>query len=38
VDGERVGMRTGLGYLHAGPDGSEGARAFLEGRDPDFAE
>jgi enoyl-CoA hydratase/carnithine racemase len=38
VDGERVGMRTGLGHLHAGPDGHEGAAAFLEDRDPDFAE
>lgn len=37
VDAERVGMRTGLGHLYAGPDAREGARAFLEGRDPDFA-
>jgi enoyl-CoA hydratase/carnithine racemase len=38
VDAERVGMRTGLGHLYAGPDAREGARAFLDGRDPDFAE
>lgn len=37
VDGERVGMRTGLGHLYAGPDAHEGSKAFLEGRDPDFA-
>ena len=35
---ERVGMRTGLGYLFAGPDAREGAEAFLEDRDPDYAE
>lgn len=36
--GERVGMRTGLGHLYAGSDAREGAEAFLDGRDPDFAE
>jgi enoyl-CoA hydratase len=36
--GERVGMRTGLGHLYAGPDAREGTTAFLEDRDPDFAE
>jgi len=30
-------MRTGLGHLFAGPDAREGAAAFLDGRDPDFA-
>jgi enoyl-CoA hydratase/carnithine racemase len=34
---DRVGMRTGLGHLFAGPDAREGATAFLDGRDPDFA-
>ena len=34
--GEDVGMQTGLGHLFAGPDAHEGARAFLEKRDPDF--
>lgn len=34
---ERVGMRTGLGYLFAGPDAKEGAEAFLDDRDPDYA-
>lgn len=36
--GEDVGMRTGLGFLFAGPDAHEGAQAFLQKRDPDFAE
>lgn len=36
--GEDDGMRTGLGYLFAGPDAHEGASAFIEGRSPDFAE
>ncbi|MFB6171940.1 MAG: enoyl-CoA hydratase/isomerase family protein [Haloarculaceae archaeon] len=36
--GENTGIKTGLGYLYAGPDPVEGARSFLEGRDPDFAE
>jgi enoyl-CoA hydratase/carnithine racemase len=36
--GERVGMRTGLGYIYAGPDAPEGAEAFLEDRDPEFSE
>jgi len=31
-------MRTGLGYLFAGPDATEGAEAFLEDREPDYAE
>ena len=35
--GEDVGMRTGLGHLFAGPDAREGARSFLEDRDPDYA-
>jgi enoyl-CoA hydratase/carnithine racemase len=35
--GERVGMRTGLGHLYAGDDAREGAKAFLEDREPDFA-
>jgi enoyl-CoA hydratase/carnithine racemase len=35
---ERVGMRTGLGHLFAGPDAREGAEAFLEGREPEFAD
>jgi len=30
-------MRTGFGYLFAGPDAREGAASFLEDRDPDFA-
>ncbi len=33
---DRVGMRTGLGHLFAGPDAREGTAAFLEGRDPEF--
>lgn len=36
--GEDVGMRTGLGHLFSGPDALEGARSFLEDRDPDYAE
>ena len=35
---ERVGMRTGLGYLFSGADAREGAEAFLEDREPDYAE
>ncbi len=35
---DRVGMRTGLGHLFAGPDAREGVEAFLAGRDPDFAD
>lgn len=34
--GEDTGMRTGLGYLFAGNDASEGAEAFLEDREPDY--
>lgn len=34
--GEDAGMRSGLGYLFAGPDATEGATAFLEDRDPDY--
>jgi enoyl-CoA hydratase len=34
---DRVGMRTGLGHLFAGPDAREGTAAFLEDREPDFA-
>ena len=34
--GEDVGMRTGLGNLFSGPDAHEGARAFLEDREPNF--
>ena len=37
-DGEDIGMRSGLGYLFAGPDAREGARAFLEDRDPEYTE
>lgn len=36
--GEDHGMRTGLGYLFAGSDASEGATAFIEDRDPEYAE
>ncbi|WP_224447961.1 enoyl-CoA hydratase/isomerase family protein [Haloprofundus salilacus] len=36
--GEDEAMRNGLGYLFSGPDAREGALAFLENRDPDFAE
>lgn len=36
--GEDAGMRSGLGYLFAGPDAKEGAQAFLEGRVPEFTE
>lgn len=36
--GENEAMRDGLGYLFSGPDAKEGAEAFLEDRDPDFAE
>lgn len=35
--GEDAGMRSGLGYLFAGPDATEGAQAFLEDRDPDYS-
>ena len=34
--GEDTAMRSGLGYLFAGPDAHEGAAAFLEGRSPEF--
>lgn len=34
---ERVGMRTGLGHLLAGPDGQEGLEAFLADRNPEWA-
>lgn len=34
--GEDEAMRTGFGYLYAGPDAHEGAAAFLENRDPDY--
>ncbi len=34
---ERVGMRTGLGHLFAGPDAREGVEAFLEDRQPGWA-
>ncbi|WP_224333015.1 enoyl-CoA hydratase/isomerase family protein [Haloprofundus halobius] len=34
--GEDEAMRNGLGYLFSGPDAREGARSFLENRDPDF--
>lgn len=36
--GEDHGMRTGLGYLFSGDDAHEGATAFLENRDPTYAE
>lgn len=36
--GEDDAMRNGLGYLFSGPDAREGARSFLEDRDPEFAE
>ncbi|MFC6732087.1 enoyl-CoA hydratase/isomerase family protein [Haladaptatus sp. DYSN1] len=36
--GEDDAMRAGLGYLFAGPEAQEGARSFLEKRDPDYAE
>ncbi|MFC6989966.1 enoyl-CoA hydratase/isomerase family protein [Haloplanus sp. GCM10025708] len=36
--GEDDAMRAGLGYLFAGDDAREGARAFVENREPDFAE
>lgn len=36
LPGEDEAMRAGLGYLFAGPDASEGAEAFLEGREPAF--
>jgi len=35
---DRVGMRTALGHLFAGPDAREGVEAFIEERDPDFAD
>lgn len=35
--GEDDAMRTGMGYLFAGPDAREGAEAFLEDRDPDYS-
>lgn len=35
--GEDDAMRTGFGYLFAGPDAHEGAEAFLENRDPDYS-
>jgi enoyl-CoA hydratase/carnithine racemase len=38
VPGENHGMRTGFGYLFAGPDAREGPASFIEDRDPDFAE
>jgi len=34
--GEDDAMRTGLGYLFAGPDAREGAEAFLADCDPDY--
>lgn len=34
--GEDDAMRTGMGYLFAGPDATEGAEAFLEDREPDY--
>ncbi|MFT4922539.1 MAG: enoyl-CoA hydratase [Haloarculaceae archaeon] len=37
LDGEDVGMRTGLGHLYAGPDAREGVEAFLDDREPDFS-
>lgn len=36
--GEDEAMRDGLGYLFSGPEAHEGARSFLEDREPDFAE
>lgn len=36
--GEDDAMRSGFGYLFAGPDAHEGAAAFLEDRDPDYRE
>ncbi|WP_338727878.1 enoyl-CoA hydratase/isomerase family protein [Haladaptatus sp. DJG-WS-42] len=36
--GEDDAMRTGLGYLFAGPEAHEGALSFLEKRDPDYVE
>lgn len=35
--GEDDAMRTGFGYLFAGPDAHEGAAAFLEDRDPEYS-
>lgn len=35
---ENDAMRMGLGYLFAGSDAQEGAEAFLENREPDYAE
>jgi enoyl-CoA hydratase/carnithine racemase len=35
--GEDDAMRTGMGYLFAGPDAREGARAFLEDREPEYS-
>lgn len=37
-DAERVGIRTGLGHLYAGENAREGAKAFLEDREPDFVD
>lgn len=36
--GEDDAMRAGLGYLFAGEDAHEGAAAFMEKREPDYAE
>lgn len=35
--GEDDAMRTGMGYLFSGPDAREGARAFLEDREPEYS-
>ena len=37
-DAERIGIRTGLGHLYAGENAREGAKAFLEDREPDFVD
>ncbi|MFC4248086.1 enoyl-CoA hydratase/isomerase family protein [Natribaculum luteum] len=34
--GEDDAMRSGFGYLYAGPDAHEGASAFVENRDPEY--
>lgn len=34
--GEDDAMRTGFGYIFAGPDAHEGATAFLENREPEY--